>query len=167
MSKRKLNLPKRKLCSLRHSQRRNQVYQLKTKLKNLTSVNPLNPGVHKKVKHTQQLQVCLTMCDLLVDTRRSKVIKNPAGQISVQSQKRARLSPCQIFSKFRISGSVFLSFVFRSNNNYNARYLLSDCVCWFINIYKISRAEVSNKIKKLKKVVWNWQNNNCILFPLV
>ena len=44
-------------------------------------------GVHKNFRHTQQAQVCLNMNDLLVDTRLSRV-KNPAGQIPAQSQKK-------------------------------------------------------------------------------
>ena len=34
-------------------------------------VNPITPGVHQKVIHTKKnLQVCLSMHDLLVDNRR-------------------------------------------------------------------------------------------------
>ena len=99
-------------------------------------------GVHKNFRHTQQAQVCLNMNDLLVDTRLSRV-KNPSGQIPAQSQKRKDVTMSEI-PYFRFSVSVFSISI-----NYIDRYLLSDRICWFINISKVL---LDRSLKQNKKV---------------
>ena len=54
--------------------RRMQIWNKKLKKKiNKNTISPLKPVGKKKVTHTWKLQVCLSMCDLLVTTKHWRV----------------------------------------------------------------------------------------------